>query len=148
MLTSYQIHKSININIISYVNNSSNQKLTIWMNLITTLWIREYPFKELRWFFTKYLLIIRDVKLFLSGKYLRFLSSITSFDKRFTLRTKLLWLHPLNEEQRQEETAESYAKVNFLFYTKKNIYFSLSSIINDSFVSSMLAHNIQKILLS
>ena len=68
---------------------------------------------------------------FLSGKYLRFLSSITSFDMRFTLRTKVLWLHPLKEEQRQEETAESYAKVNFLFHTKKvleYIYFHIPPI--------------------
>ena len=108
------------------------------MNLNIILWIPEYRLNELISFFTKYLLIKGDVKLFLSGKYLRFPSSITSFNMRFTLRTKVLWLHPLKEEQRQKETAESNEKVNFLFYTKKleYIFFSFSSNINDSFASS------------
>ena len=119
------------------------------MNLNIILWIPEYRLNELILFFTKYLLIKGDVKLFLSGKYLRFPSSITSFNMRFALRTKVLWLHPLKEEQRQKETAESNEKVNFLFYTKKleYIYFSFSSNINDSFASSFTcSHYLRNII--
>ena len=108
--------------IIIFVRNSINQKFYIKINLIEILRIPEYRLKELTLSVTKYLLIMGGCQTFLSGKYLRFPSSFTSFYMRITFRTKVLWLHPLKEEEQQKETSESYAKVNFLLYTKKLEY--------------------------